>query len=57
MNPNPARFDPKKCEAVNAVHLRQLETRDLAKRILPFLDREGLLVGRGEDSHHLASEA
>jgi glutamyl-tRNA synthetase len=53
---NPARFDPKKCEAVNAVHLRQLETEDLAKRILPFLDREGLLLGRGPDSHHLANE-
>ncbi|HTJ71254.1 MAG TPA: glutamate--tRNA ligase [Actinospica sp.] len=47
---NPARFDPKKCEAVNAVHLRKLETEDLAKRILPFLDREGLLLG-GEDGH------
>lgn len=53
---NPARFDPKKCEAVNAVHLRQLDTRDLAKRILPFLDREGLLLGRGDGSHHLANE-
>jgi glutamyl-tRNA synthetase len=47
---NPARFDPKKCEAVNAVHLRRLETEDLAKRILPFLDREGLLLG-GADGH------
>jgi glutamyl-tRNA synthetase len=51
---NPARFDPKKCEAINAVHLRRLETEDLAKRILPFLDREGLLLG-GEDGH-LANE-
>jgi glutamyl-tRNA synthetase len=47
---NPARFDPKKCEAINGVHLRKLETEDLAKRILPFLDREGLLLG-GEDGH------
>lgn len=51
---NPARFDLKKCEAINAVHLRQLGTEDLAKRILPFLDREGLLLG-GEDGH-LANE-
>jgi len=51
---NPARFDLKKCEAINAVHLRRLETEDLAKRILPFLDREGLLLG-GEDGH-LANE-
>ena len=47
---NPARFDLKKCEAINGVHLRRLETEDLAKRILPFLDREGLLTG-GEDGH------
>jgi len=51
---NPARFDLKKCEAINAVHLRRLGTEDLAKRILPFLDREGLLLG-GEDGH-LANE-
>ena len=47
---SPARFDLKKCEAINAVHLRKLGTEDLAKRILPFLDREGLLLG-GEDGH------
>jgi glutamyl-tRNA synthetase len=51
---NPARFDLKKCEAINGVHLRRLGTEDLAKRILPFLDREGLLLG-GEDGH-LANE-
>jgi glutamyl-tRNA synthetase len=54
INSSPARFDLKKCEAINAVHLRGLETEDLAKRILPFLDREGLLLG-GEDGH-LADE-
>jgi glutamyl-tRNA synthetase len=47
---NPARFDLRKCEAINGVHLRRLGTEDLAKRILPFLDREGLLTG-GEDGH------
>lgn len=51
---NPARFDLKKCEAINAVHLRRLGTEDLAKRILPYLDREGLLLG-GENGH-LANE-
>ncbi|WP_063628094.1 glutamate--tRNA ligase [Actinospica robiniae] len=55
INSSPARFDLKKCEAINAVHLRKLETQDLAKRILPFLDREGLLLG-GEDGH-LADDA
>jgi glutamyl-tRNA synthetase len=51
---HPARVAQKKCEAINAVHLRRLETEDLAKRILPFLDREGLLLG-GTDGH-LANE-
>ncbi len=41
---NPARFDLKKCEAINAVHLRRLAPEDLAKRILPFLAAAGLLA-------------
>ena len=30
VNPNPARFDLKKCEAINATHLRALSTEELA---------------------------
>ena len=51
---NPARFDLKKCEAINAVHLRRLDPRDLAKRILPFLRDAGLL--RGGTGGHLADD-
>ncbi len=43
VNPNPARFDLKKCEAINASHVRALEVGDLAARIVPFLQRAGLL--------------
>lgn len=48
---NPARFDLKKCEAINAVHLRRLDAEDLAKRILPFLADAGLLSGDAPAGH------
>ncbi|MPZ63424.1 MAG: glutamate--tRNA ligase [Propionibacteriales bacterium] len=43
VNPTPARFDLKKCEAINATHLRALDTDDLAERIVPHLQRGGVL--------------
>jgi glutamyl-tRNA synthetase len=43
VNPNPARFDLKKCEAINAAHLRALPPEDLAERMVPYLQRAGLL--------------
>lgn len=50
VNPNPARFDDKKCVAINAEHIRMLETSDLRNRIIPFLQREGLVqVGTYEE--------
>jgi glutamyl-tRNA synthetase len=55
INANPARFDLKKCTAINAYHMRQLAPEDMAKRILPFLSAAGLL--RGGVDGHLADEA
>jgi glutamyl-tRNA synthetase len=43
VNPNPARFDMKKCEAINAAHMRLLTLDDLASRVLPFLVHAGLV--------------
>ena len=43
VNPNPARFDPKKAEAINGVWLRRLPTDELAKRMVPFLQSAGVL--------------
>lgn len=43
VNPNPARFDLAKAEAINAAHLRRLEPADLAARLVPFLHRAGLV--------------
>ncbi|MFC2458630.1 glutamate--tRNA ligase [Peptidiphaga sp.] len=47
VNPNPARFDEKKCTAINAEHIRRLNVADYASRLVPFLAREGL-VGSGK---------
>ncbi len=44
VNPNPARFDEKKCEAINAEHIRRLDEADLCQRLVPFLHRENLVA-------------
>ena len=43
VNPNPARFDLKKAEAINATHLRALPVEELAERMVPHLQRAGIL--------------
>lgn len=43
VNPNPARFDLKKAEAINAAHLRALPVDELAHRMLPYLQAAGVL--------------
>lgn len=43
VNPNPARFDLAKAEAINAAHLRMLAPEDLAARMVPFLHDAGLV--------------
>ncbi len=43
VNPNPARFDYKKCEAINAAHLRTLDVGELADRVVPHLQQAGVL--------------
>jgi glutamyl-tRNA synthetase len=43
VNPNPARWDQKKAEAINAEHIRQLDPADLAARLVPYLQRDGVL--------------
>jgi glutamyl-tRNA synthetase len=43
VNPNPARFDVKKAEAINAEHLRTLEPGDFLDRTLPYLEKASLV--------------
>ena len=42
---NPARFDPKKCEAINATHIRRLAPADFAARLTDFIEQQ-----RGQSS-------
>lgn len=44
VNPNPARFDIKKCTAINGDHVRLLSPSDLAARLVPYYAAEGLAV-------------
>jgi glutamyl-tRNA synthetase len=43
VNPNPARFDLKKCEAINGSHMRLLSTDEIGRRVLPYLAAAGLV--------------
>ncbi|HCB06723.1 MAG TPA: glutamate--tRNA ligase [Nocardioides sp.] len=43
VNPNPARFDLKKAEAINADHMRMLPIDELTRRVLPFLREAGVI--------------
>jgi glutamyl-tRNA synthetase len=44
VNPNPARFDIKKCEAINGSHMRLLTPDDAVARLLPYLQEQGLIA-------------
>ena len=44
VSPNPARFDLKKCTAINGDWIRSLSPEALTERIVPFLQRAGLLA-------------
>ena len=43
VNPNPARFDQKKADSINATHIRLLEPADFEARIQPYLQSAGVL--------------
>jgi len=43
VNPNPARFDQKKADSINATHLRMLDPKDYEIRVLPYLRSAGVL--------------
>lgn len=49
VNPNPARFDLKKCRAINGDWIRALAPADLATRMVPFLQRDGALPEQPTD--------
>ena len=43
VNPNPARFDLKKCTAINGDWIRFLPEDEIARRLVPYLQRDGVL--------------
>jgi glutamyl-tRNA synthetase len=43
VNPNPARFDLKKADAINATHIRSLAAEDFASRLIPYLQKGEVL--------------
>jgi glutamyl-tRNA synthetase len=45
VNPNPARFDVKKAEAINAAHVRLMPLEEFRDRLVPYLHRAGLVAG------------
>jgi len=49
VNPNPARFDLKKAEAINGMWLRRLDPHDLATRMVPYLQAGGVLPDSPSD--------
>lgn len=50
VNPNPARFDVKKAEAINASHVRMLDEQDFRNRLVPYLHGEGIVSGATFDA-------
>lgn len=44
VSPNPARFDLKKCTAINGDWIRSLSADELSTRVLPFLERAGVVT-------------
>ena len=45
VQPNPARFDSKKCLAINGDWIRHVSADDLARRMLPYLRDVGAIAG------------
>jgi glutamyl-tRNA synthetase len=50
VNPNPARFDLKKAEAINATHIRGLSPEDFKGRLVPYLQAGGVISTPATDA-------
>jgi glutamyl-tRNA synthetase len=50
VNQNPARFDLKKAEAINAAHMRLLSIDEITHRVLPYLKADGVVGDPVSDS-------
>ncbi|MGY2704282.1 glutamate--tRNA ligase [Nocardioides sp. HB32] len=50
VNPNPARFDLKKADAINSAHMRLLSVEEMTDRVLPFLKAGGVVSDPVDDA-------
>jgi glutamyl-tRNA synthetase len=55
VNSNPARFDQKKADAINAEHIRLLDTGDFTARLHAYLDSHGHDTGLDEAAFAMAA--
>jgi glutamyl-tRNA synthetase len=52
VNANPARFDARKCEAINAAHIRLLPPDELTANLIPFFAAAGLIGEPARPGEH-----
>ena len=57
VNPNPARFDQKKADAINAAHIRLLSPEDFKSRVIPYLQSAGVLGASVSTAEHAVLDA
>jgi glutamyl-tRNA synthetase len=57
VNPNPARFDLKKAEAINAAHMRLLPLAEMTARVVPYLAEAGLVSDPPTDDERAVLDA
>ena len=57
VQPNPARFDPKKCLAINGDWIRHIGAADLAVRLVPYLVAVGAISGAPTDEQRTVIDA
>ncbi len=56
VNSNPARFDQKKADAINAEHIRRLDEADFARRLREYFDAHGHDTGLGQAEFAVAAQ-
>jgi glutamyl-tRNA synthetase len=56
VNSNPARFDQKKADAINAEHIRRLEPEEFARRLKDYFDAHGHDTGLDDAGFAAAAE-
>jgi glutamyl-tRNA synthetase len=57
VQPNPARFDSKKCIAINGDWIRHISAEDLGRRMVPYLDAVGAIDGTPSEGQQVLIDA